>query len=84
MYLTRKTVLKKEMNTKVYKHQYTEFEINGCKKKQNLSPNLFNLFIESFTIILKEKTKGLKINGQSIQFIWFVSDIAFVADSEDI
>ena len=47
-----------------YKHQYTEFEVNGCKREAKirkavrqvcaLSPYVLNIFISKATIMLKE------------------------------
>ena len=45
---------------------------------------MFNLFFfEEVIIMLKEETKGIKINGMSIFCIRFADDIALVSDSEE-
>ena len=76
----------------LYKCQTTMIDINGCRKKAKirqgvrqgcpLSPYLFNLFIEVAINEVKNKTKGITINGNQIHSIRFADDIALIADSE--
>ena len=76
----------------IYKNQTCCININGAETEAiirkgvrqgcPLSPYLFNLFIEEVIRSVKEKTKGIKINGRKIQRIRFADDIVIIEDSE--
>lgn len=76
----------------LYKNKSTEINVNGKVRTASirrgvrqgcaLSPYLFNIFIEEVISKFKQKTKGIKVNGQEIHCIRFADDIALTADSE--
>lgn len=56
----------------------------GVKQGCNLSPTLFNLYIEeALKEIRKENNGGVKIGGILVQMLRFADDIAVIGESEE-
>ncbi|KAF0761648.1 Retrovirus-related Pol polyprotein LINE-1 [Aphis craccivora] len=57
----------------------------GVRQGCNLSPTLFNQYIENTLKQLREDEIGvIKINGMLVQMLRFADDIAFIAESEEV
>jgi len=52
------------------------------KQRRNLSPLLFNIYIEQGINECKEYCTGIKVNGLRIQMLRFADDIAIIAQDE--
>jgi len=56
----------------------------GARQGCNLSPMLFNLYIEEVMKELRIEVKqGVRIGGETINALRFADDIAFCAETED-
>jgi len=76
----------------LYKHQMTSIKIKESKREAairkgvregcNLSPLLFNIYLEQAINECKEYCTGIKINGVRIQMLSFADDIAIIAQDE--
>ena len=73
----------------LYKHQTTSIKIKETKKEAtirkgvrqgcNLSPSLFNIYIEKAINECKEYCTGIKVNGMRIQMLRSADDTAIIA-----
>lgn len=77
LYINEKAVVKGEYDT------YEEPKVQkGVRQGWNLSPTLFNLYIEEALKDLREEgIGGIKISGMLVQMLRFADDIAMIADS---
>jgi len=76
----------------LYKHQKTSIKIKESKREAairkgvmqgcNLSPLLFNIYIEQTTIECNEYCTGIKVNGVRIEMLRFADDIAIIVQEE--
>lgn len=56
----------------------------GVRQGCNLSPTLFNLYMEAALTELREKSiGGIRVNGMLIQMLRFTDDIAMIAGIEE-
>ncbi|VVC32495.1 Reverse transcriptase domain [Cinara cedri] len=79
LYINEKAVVKGEFDA------YEEAKVQkGVRQECNLSPTLFNLYIEQVLKDLRyEDIKGIKIGGILVQMLQFAEDIAMIADSKE-
>ena len=76
----------------LYKHQATSIKIKerkikatirkGARQGCNLSPLLFNTYVEQAINEYKEYCTGIKVKGMRIQMLRFADDIAITAQDE--
>ena len=59
-----------------------KFNIYGSVQACNLSPLLFNIYIEQVINECKEYCPEIKVNGMRIQMLRFADDIAIIAQDE--
>ncbi|VVC34843.1 Endonuclease/exonuclease/phosphatase,Reverse transcriptase domain [Cinara cedri] len=56
----------------------------GVRQGCNLSPSIFNAYIQEAIDIIREKIQlGIKINGRKIDMLRFADDIAVIAENEE-
>ncbi|XP_025406672.1 uncharacterized protein LOC112680706 [Sipha flava] len=80
LYLNEKAVIT-DKRSKAWEEANIE---KGVRQGCNLSPTLFNLYIENTLKQLREeKNGGIKINGMLVQMLRFADDIALIAESEE-
>ena len=76
----------------LYKHQKTSIKVKESKREAtirkgvrqgcNLSPLLFNIYVEKAINKCKEHCSGIKVNGMRIQTVRSADDIAIIAQDE--
>ena len=76
----------------LYNHQMTSIKIKESKREAiirkgvrqgcNLSPLLFNIYIQQAINECKEYCTGIKVNGEGIQVLRFADDIVVIAQDE--
>jgi len=59
-----------------------KFNIYGSVQACNLSPLLFNIYIEQVINECKEYCPEIKVNGMRIQMLRFADDIAIIAQDD--
>lgn len=80
LYLNEKAVIT-EKESKSWEEANIE---KGVRQGYNLSPTLFNLYIENALKKLREKgIGGIQTNGMLVQMWCFADDIAMIAESEE-
>lgn len=78
LYVNERTVIRGE--NEVYEE--TEIWKRVRQGSSNLSPTLFNLYIEKALKDLRDQNMGgIKVNGILVQPLRFADDIAMIADS---
>ena len=55
----------------------------GVRQGDNLSPTLFNLFLNDLALELKSMNCGLKFNGEDLCILLYADDIILLSDSEE-
>ena len=55
---------------------------NGVKQGDNLSPTLFNLFINNLASQIKELHCGIKIGIEQVSILLYADDIVLLSDSD--
>jgi len=72
-------VIKAEKDNNQVETKITKGVRQGC----NLSPSLFNLYVEeTLKEVRKENIGGIKVNGMLVQMLRFADDIVVIAESE--
>jgi len=80
LYLNEKAVIT-DKGSKSWEEANIE---KGIRQGCNLSPTLFNLYVENTLKKLREKEiGGIKINGMLVKILRFADDISMIAESED-
>ena len=79
-----KSLYKDTVSTVKINDYITEYfdVLHGVKQGDNLSPTLFNLFINNLASQIKELHCGIKIGIEQVSILLYADDIVLLSDSE--